>query len=457
MPRAVFLIPVREQWLLHAPLHREDALINHAAADALRRRGARPRGESLSALHQRLRTEADDIPDAVDGDVCPSFLGIIPTRGCNLNCGYCDFGGPTSSMDHMDPEVAVAAVDWMAERLVRARRRILQVHFFGGEPFVSPEIVDIVVHRARDVAAQRGLVPYLEASSNGVFDERRCQFIGDYFGGLVLSFDGFAEFHNRNRPSFKGRPSFDLVARTARQLSEMPVELCIRICVTKDSVHDLEVITRWMCESFKPAVVNFETVTLGAAAGRAGLQPPDPYDFARHCIGAYRVASTYGVKALYSAAEPGAPRVSCCPVGSDALIVSPDGRVSACYLLPEDWKARGLDLDVGCVRADGSVALDFAGLTRIRELPLHKPRCERCFCRWSCAGGCHVNETYPGCTAEYTGFCIQTRIVTASVLLEGLGCSDLVDGLLADRRAMERLAFHSADVIELDDAENVGP
>ena len=154
-----------------------------------------------------------------------------------------------------------------------------------------------------------------------------------------------------------------------------------------------------------------------------------------------------GVRAVYSAAEIGQARLSFCPVGTDAVIVSPDGRASACYLMPEDWHERGLDMDVGQVHEHGRVSIDHAALARARALPLHKPRCESCSCQWTCAGGCHVNQTYPGCSDQYTDFCIQTRLVTACLLLRDLGCEDLVQELLSNRPAMEALAHHGWDPV----------
>lgn len=445
---SVFLVPVLDRWLVYAPLHKVSALVNGAAANALRQ-GAASAAGSLGELIAELREPPPWVPQPLDGEICPSFLGIMPTRGCNLACVYCNFGGPTAAKVHMKPEIAVTAVDWMADRLVRAGRRDFQIHFFGGEPFISPEIVDIVVHRARYMSARHGLRLYVDASTNGVFPESRAEFIGDYFGGVVLSFDGPAEFHDRHRPAFKGRPSFAIVEKTAKFLSEMPLDLCLRVCITDDSVGEMENITRWMIESFRPAVVNFESLTPGPLAEGAGLKVPDPYRFARHCIGAYRVAEELGVRAVYSAAETERARLSFCPVGTDAVIVSPDGRASACYLMPEDWEARGLEMDVGHFHGDGRVDIDQMAVAAARRLPLDKPRCKACFAQWTCAGGCHVNQTYPGATERYTDFCVQTRLVTACLLLRDLGRDDLIDELLGNREAMERLARHDWDPIPL--------
>ena len=85
---------------------------------------------------------------------------------------------------------------------------------------------------------------------------------------------------------------------------------------------------------------------------------------------------------------------------------------------------------------------------RVRQLVADKPRCQDCFCRWSCAGGCHVNHSYPGCSRAYDDFCIQTRLITACSLLDGLGFASLADGLVADGAEMQRLALRPSDRLE---------
>jgi uncharacterized protein len=444
---SVFLVPVGERWLLYAPLQKTAALINDAAAEQLRC-GEPGTVGPLDDLANRIRTTPAEEPRPPEGRISPSFLGIIPTRGCNIDCVYCNFGPSSDGMATMAPETAVTAVDWMADRLEEAGRREFRVQFFGGEPFIAPDIVDIVVHRVRYQSAVRGFVPHIEASTNGVFSEARCLFVGDYFDSVVLSMDGPPIFHDRNRPAAGGGPTSERVQRTARRLRDMPTQLCIRVCVTQDSVTQLESITRWMIDSFSPSVLNFEPLTPCEPDRLTGLETPDPFEFARHCVGAYRVAEAQGVEAVYSAAGIDRNRHSCCPLGTDALIVSPDGRASACYLLADEWEARGLNLDVGRVYGDGRVEIDANALARVRQYSMEKPRCEACFCQWSCGGGCRVNQTFPGCGREYTDFCVQTRLITACLVLRDLGCEELIDDLLSDRGAMERLAGGSCGITE---------
>jgi uncharacterized protein len=449
MGAAIFVLPVLERWLVHAPRHGVTALVNTAAVESLKegRRGDE-NGRRIGDLWEALETEPPSPPQPRHGPLTPEFMGLIPIRACNLACVYCGFGAATAPSQRMSLSLAVSAVDWMAEQVRQQGRETLEVHFFGGEPFCAGEVVEVAVHRARAVAARRGLIPRFEVATNGVFDEDRARFVGDYFDTVVLSFDGPLEVHDRHRPGRGGCGSFDAVARTAHWLGRSPVELCFRVCVTQGSVAQMEEIARWFCEEFHPSVINFETLQPTPESEAASLQPPDPWEFAVHCVRACQVVAQQGVQPVYAAALTEAPRLSFCPVGNDTLIVSPEGRVSACYLPDHEWQARGLDLDLGCLENDGTMRLDPQAVARARCLVADKPRCERCFCRWSCASGCHVNHSYPGCSPEYDAFCLQTRLITACRLLSGLGCEPWVDALLDRRAALEALALQPSDCLE---------
>jgi uncharacterized protein len=430
MPPRVFAIPVFDKWLVYAPLDRVAALVNRAALD-----------DFPEQLRAALAGGPEPEPRPREGPACPQFLGLVPTRACNLSCAYCGFGA-TPNGERMEPQMAALAVDWMAAYAARAGRATLDVHFFGGEPFAAPEVVDVAVHRTRAAAAEKGLRPRLEVATNGVYSEARARFVGDYFDTVVLSFDGFRPVHDRHRGSF------DQVANTARVLSASPVEACFRICVAEDNVEQLAETVDWFAEEFRPSAIDFETLQPTPESERAGLRPPDPYAFAAHFRNARRVACERGVEPVYAAAVTEEPRVTFCPVGNDTAILHPDGRVSACYLLERDWQARGMDLNLGRLAAAGDMELPAEDVQRVRQLAADKPRCRNCYCRWSCAGGCHVNHSYPGCSLAYDDFCVQTRLITACSLLDGMGQEALADRLMADRAEMQRLALRPSDGLE---------
>jgi uncharacterized protein len=443
-------VPVFDRYLLYAPVGKLVALVNAAAIQEViaylasgQVRDGLP--SQLQDLLRKLGPAKVQDPVQRRGPLAPAFLGIIPSRRCNMACRYCDFRDTGPRQEVMDPAIAVHAIDFMAEYCEKRGQKNYQIQLFGGEPFVEDRVVDVVVHHARFVASRIGVSPSFVASTNGLFGPARRRFVGDYFERVVLSLDGFREFHDHNRPISVDRPSFDEVVETARYLSTARAQLCIRCCVTSESVLHLESIARWLCEEFHPAVVNFEPMTESPESREAGLAPPSPYDFAKHALRSWQVLRLHNCEPASAPILTDGLQNTSCPVGKDAVIVHPDGLLASCYLLPSDWEARGMDLTVGRILADGTVDIRMPDVLRLRRLVQSKPGCARCFCRLTCAGGCHVNRSYPGCPEGYSDSCLAIRALTAATLLEDLGQADVADNLVADAEALDELSARSSD------------
>jgi uncharacterized protein len=441
---AVFAVPVGDDWLVHAPIHGVSSLVNESALDALL--SGAPGGQTQLQELARMLDVPCTLPSVRQGAARPDFLGIIPTRSCNLSCSYCGFGAASAAENAMTPAAASAAVDWMAERRHADGRADLALHFFGGEPFIAPDVVEAAVVRARLRATELGLTPYFNAVTNGVFGEAVLRLVEEHFDGVVLSLDGPAEVHDVCRHYRDGSGSFAAAAETASRLGRSGMALCLRVCVTRESLPSLRYSVDQLARRFHPGAIDLECLRPTPEAENAGLHTPDPWEFAVECAACVRIGEQLGVEVVHSPTVVTPPRTTLCPVGTDSPIVSPDGRVSACYLLQQDWQAAGLDLDLGRQQRDGQITLEPAALDRVRRLVADKPRCERCFCRWSCAGGCHVHNTHPGSPTHYIDSCIQTRILTAYGVLGRLGLVDRANHLLSDRRSMERLALQPSDL-----------
>ena len=446
MESNVYAVPIFNKWLLYAPLRRITALVNSRAVLSLKNGSSQTESIKVKPLYNILQ-KAEVPPAPRSGNIDPEFLGIIPTRDCDMSCLYCGFGAWKTSCHNLDISKAVMAVDWMAQHLSKSARTVLEIHFFGGEPMMVPDVVEAVVHRARWRAIETGLTTRFEVATNGFFNQRQCTFLTDYFDSVVLSCDGPEEVHNRHRPAKDGSATFNTIFQNARALSLSDVELCIRMCVTQDTVNNLEGITRWFCDNIHPSIICFEPLQPTERSNQYGLSPPDPWDFSIAYVNAAKTALSLGVIPVYDAAAIENIRFSFCPVGLDTMIITPDDRISACYLLEEEWQKRGLDLNFGRIDSTEGLVVDQMALERIRQLTHHRGRCLHCFVRWHCAGGCHVNQSYDGCTDSYNDFCIRTRIIAACRLLEMNGMPQEVTKLLQNRDALERLVLRPSDCL----------
>jgi uncharacterized protein len=347
----------------------------------------------------------------------------------------------------MDLNLLRHTIDWYFELVREGGSGTAEVHYFGGEPFCAEKVVDFAYHYSRLRAAEIGCMVRFEAATNGTMSEKRCCWVADSLDAVILSLDGPEDIQDRQRPRKGGGGSYPAVFRNAKILSEGATKLSFRACVTDETVERMPEIAAWLCREFRPVAVCFEPVQPTPNSEIAGLEPPDPWSFAEGMIRSAKVLESHGVEPIYTAADIRTQRVTFCPVGQDVPIVSPDGSVSACYLLPEEWEAKGLDLGLGWI-ADGRVDIEYEGVGRARDLNVaNKPTCTGCFCRWHCAGGCHVNHILPETPGAYDSVCVQTRIIALRNILHAMGRDETVADMLESAEALETAALQASDSI----------
>lgn len=441
-----YSVPIRDRRLIYAPLHRLAALVDRNAAEEIRagvESGASVQG-TIAPILERLRSAGSDPPEHREGALDdPLFLGLIPTRGCHLGCRYCDFPASLPGSPVMALGLARHAIDAYLGLVASHGRDRAEVHFFGGEPFDAEEVVHFAVEYASMCAAKLGLAIRFEVTTNGAYSETRCEWIADHFDSVVLSLDGPPDVQDRQRPKLGGGGSSAIVTRSARILSAGTCELILRACVAQESVGRMEETARWMGQEFVTSTVCFESLVPNPRSEEAGLAPPDPWEFARNFLLASRLLGAKGIEAVLATADLRSCRAYLCPVGRDALIVSPDGAVDACYLPCASW--RGLDLHLGSVHGP-RIDIDGESLRRVRSLSVLDERlCADCLCRYHCVGGCRVGHDTGRPPGEYDAICIQTRIVTFGQLLDRLGQREAVDEWLADRTALEASVWRPSD------------
>jgi len=448
----VFLVPILDKILLHAPLHGLSAVINPSGASILKTalyHKRSPNQPAFDSLYELLQQPVSPPQVRKGGLQEPRFLGLLPTRDCNMHCRYCDF--PASRADRqvvMSQDTCQSAVDAYMNHLKEHNYHRASIHFFGGEPFVEPELVFFAAEYAQQKASEYNLSLHLEASSNGLMDEPLARQVAETFNCIVLSLDGPEHIQNEQRPAQGNADSFSNVVATAKILSDSPCTLILRSCITQESLPDLEHIAVWMADNFAPETICLEPMSDTLQARRYQLHAPDPWEFSKTFLQADKLLSDQGIQCMLSTADLSLTTVSSCPVGHDALIVSPRGEINACYLLKETWLSKDKDMHLGHLD-HGQLIIQQADLDRVRSYQLdNKPLCENCFCRFHCAGGCHVNHLTDGLPGSYDDVCIRTRLVSLGKILLRTQQADLLERWLADDVALEKTARNQNDRME---------
>lgn len=441
-----FIIPVSDRYLIYAPLTGVSALVNKSMARQFAA-ALQISEEKLTALPVDLQKlifsvlhEEIKQPDIRKGALYPELLGIIPTRSCNGACQYCDFGAVNASAATMPWEIAAAAADWYAGIIKKSGREKMEIHFFGGEPALCTDIIEVVIHRSKLKAAELNIMPWFEITTNGQYDATVASFLGRHFNRVVLSLDGFEKSHNTHRPVKSGKNSYENALKTAGIISDSQAQLCIRCCVASDNVDQMEEFTEWACRNLRIESLDFEIVSGDSLSELRTITPPDPLEFALHFHRSAETGKRFGTGVVNSCNIKDYPVATACTVGRDAAIVSPDGSISSCYLLSESWAKSGIELNFGSVYHNRGVILKKQNIAAIRKIAYDKSHCESCFCKFSCAGGCHVARLRPGNEKEFRNFCEGTRMISVLSLLSDLDQEDMTVRLTDNRESLLKTA-----------------
>jgi uncharacterized protein len=419
MSPPAFRFDLGDHQLIYAPLDDLAAVLSRN--DCARLVGTTELTGDLARL-RTLLLAATNSPRPPSGDLAPEILGLITTRRCTMACTYCEFGTDSDEPAELSTELAFAAIDDFAQRAAARGHPRLPIHLFGGEPFSAWRLVQRIVARGRAVAAELGLEPFFEATTNGLYSPERARWIADNLHRVVLSVDGLPELHDTTRPDRSGRPTSSRVAATARVLSLGTVDLCLRLCVSAAGVGQLEASLRHLLHDLEllPIAIAVEPVrSLKPSTAHPDRSPPEPAAFVEAFLGCLDLCEERGVLLQLSGADLGAKVVSFCPVGNDGFIVHPDGTVASCYLPREQWRHRGLTLDYGRIEAGRGLVVDNQRLASARSVgaPTYAA-CRSCFCRWHCAGGCHV---YRANGANDPQWCTMVRAISLGLLLRQVG------------------------------------
>jgi uncharacterized protein len=273
-------------------------------------------------------------------------LTLTVSNVCNLGCSYCYAAKGTyynKSGLIMTRETVLAALNQAA----RAYSRIEHINFFGGEPTLNCDVIEIACEYARYLY-QRGSfshMPTFGITTNGyVLTDRMLEVMVGYGFSVTLSLDGPREIHDAKRPTKSGRGSYEFVAATARTLLEKGIE--VEFECTYSNEHLRNGMTMVDLMDFFHA--EFDCRTLHCQIVSA---PPDSPEFIplEKCLrlqseaieaslanlaNGKPKAISLAVRMLHSLTYR-TPIWNYCPAGRKEVTVNADGDVYSCFMLME--------------------------------------------------------------------------------------------------------------------------
>lgn len=166
----------------------------------------------------------------------PASLDLAITGKCNLRCLYCaHFGSPREVAEDLP------AAEWLSFFEELGRLAVLRVTLEGGEPFLRPDLPEllegIVRNRMRFSILSNGTL-ITEELAAFLAHTRRCD-------SVQISLDGSrAETHEPSR----GKGTFARAVRGLQILQRHGVPVTVRVTINRFNVEDLPEISRFLLE-----------------------------------------------------------------------------------------------------------------------------------------------------------------------------------------------------------------
>ena len=328
-------------------------------------------------------------------DTVVKALCLHIAHDCNLACRYCfaEEGEYHGHRELMSYEVGKQALDFLIAN--SGSRRNLEGDFFGGEPLMNWKVVKDLVRYGREQEKIHNKNFRFTLTTNGVaLNDEVMEFCNREMGNVVLSIDGRKEVHDYMRPFPKGAGSYDLILPKFQKFAESRNQdkYYVRGTFTRHNLDFSKDVLHLADLGFKQ--ISVEPVVAPEEADYAIRKEDLPQIFeeydklAKEMI--VREKEGRGFNFFHFMIDlTGGPcvykRLSGCGSGTEYLAVTPWGDLYPCHQFVGEEQFKMGDVFHGIQRTD------------IREEFAHcnvytKKKCQDCFARFYCSGGCAANS-----------------------------------------------------------------
>ena len=355
---------------------------------------------------------------------------------CNLRCEYCFAGKGDYCQGRMlmTEEVGKAAIDYLLH--YSQGRHNLEVDFFGGEPTINFDVVKKVVEYARSKEKEFDKKFRFTITTNGlILNDDMMDFINREMYNVVCSVDGRKEINDRVRARVDGSGCYDaiiphfqeLIRRREASGNDENWQYYVRGTFTKYNKDFGNDVMHMFDLGFDQ--ISFEPVVADAKQPYALTYEDLPDVFTE-----YERLSKLIIENKKSAGKhfnfyhfmidldqgPCAiKRLRGCGCGNEYVAITPDGDVYPCHQFVghEEWKMGNVfDLSINKEMKD-----NFA-----RATVYHKPKCQECWAKFYCSGGCNANNW------QYMGDVLDSFDLACEMEKKRLECAIMIQAALAD-------------------------
>lgn len=328
----------------------------------------------------------DNLPDY-------TFFGtnLILTNHCNLACVYC-YGnyGPTGKR-FMTEQIALAAIDYIADCAQKMQQDLIYARMFGGEPTQAWNVLVASVHYLRQKAINIGCKSRTTITTNGCMSLDKATWLSENMDGINISFDGHKDIQDMHRSE-----SFDKVFSVARKIYTLaPKKLMfIRSTISDYSVERLPEIVRFFGKKFPGVKQMYEPLFTIGRGKSSGCTMPPPEMFFNKFIEALPIAEQLGCKLTTSVLNLRAKSSEFCGVAARNFMITPDGHCVTCSRMTGNSNPTEGSFTYGHFdETSKKFVFNEEAYNQLKKISVGNIKeCQNCFAISSCRGDCAADK-----------------------------------------------------------------
>jgi uncharacterized protein len=388
--------------------------------------------EAIQAAYQLatlgLLAPDHDPQSPIPNPQSPLTAWLHLTDACNLACTYCYVAKSSKRMDEATGRAAVEAVFRSA---LRHGYQAVKLKYAGGEPTLNFGLVRVLHEQAARLATRHGLGLQEVLLSNGVaLTPTMLDFLKAAGIRLMISLDGLAAAHDRQRPLVNGGASSDLVLAGLDRALAHGLTPHVSVTISPASAAGLAETTSYLLDRDLPFNWNFVRAhpTPSSSPARGGeLIPPFPGregGWGARSLLADLLAAVTVIEArlprrrlidgLLDRSSFAGVHVYPCAAGHDYIAIGSHGEVAQCHMT--------LGQPLGDVATDDLLSLPRPAAAPQNVSVEEKTVCQACRWRYVCAGGCPLSAQWvTGRPNTRSPYCAVYQALLSELLrLEGL-------------------------------------
>ncbi|MFA5460232.1 MAG: radical SAM protein [Candidatus Paceibacterota bacterium] len=383
-------------YLVYSPLQMVFFAVNKIGADIflqLKRGNILPGSDKILEM---IEKNSKRILSTLDFNRNPhANITICPTFRCQLRCLYCFAMGGERQND-LSIDAAKAAIDLVLHRYSSQEVKTSRLTWHGGgEPTLSWQMLKKISLYHRKTAIELGIKPQLSIVSNGIWSEEKRTWIIKNFDRVTISCDGPPDIQNKQRPLSNGLPSSLLVYKTLRALSYYKVNFGIRATITENNVTRMSEMVQLFYDLCKPRTLQFERLSICGRCEESKIQSGSADDYINYFKEAFKKAKNLKINLGCSGVRIFRRTKYYCGIGGHTICVTPEGLLTTCHRV--DHFSHPLANKFIFGKWDGiqfKWSEDQLGKLQKKLLVDNFAKCQNCFCKYTCAGGCVAAKFY---------------------------------------------------------------